>query len=203
MIQGTEGTAKTADGNPLVKRYKNFISNIEWHINTNKPTGTELLNCKEKIEIYKEVVKDIESFAASQSPAAGVWVRCAEKLPTGTVPVVNIKMRQVGKLTISEESAIFSIEYPKTQLVYKFDDAELFNNFIWWQSESSGQEQGQAAEFQLCPKCSGQGRVSKPPGLAAEITHWSGTALDYECDVCNGSKTIARPNFRESLKTNQ
>lgn len=72
-MKGTEGTAKTGTWNPVAERYKKFISNIEWHIYTNKPTGKELVECKEKIEIYNEVVKDIESFAASQSPAAGQY----------------------------------------------------------------------------------------------------------------------------------
>lgn len=44
--------------------------------------------------------------------------------------------------------------------------------------------------YQLCPKCLGQGIVSRPPYIAADIPSWSSTQMSYQCDVCNGSKII-------------
>lgn len=44
--------------------------------------------------------------------------------------------------------------------------------------------------YQKCPKCNGQGTVSKPPWLAGDIDQWSGTATSFPCDVCNGAKII-------------
>lgn len=48
-------------------------------------------------------------------------------------------------------------------------------------------------EWQLCPKCNGQGTVSKPPYLAGDIDHWVSSATSFPCDVCSGAKIIARP----------
>lgn len=44
--------------------------------------------------------------------------------------------------------------------------------------------------WQVCPKCSGQGTVSKPPYLAGDINHWSCSQGQYECNVCNSKKII-------------
>jgi len=48
-------------------------------------------------------------------------------------------------------------------------------------------------EWQLCPKCLGQGTVSRPPGLPADIQEFSSTQINYTCDICTGSKIIQRP----------
>lgn len=48
-------------------------------------------------------------------------------------------------------------------------------------------------EWQLCPKCGGQGTVSKPPYIPGDINQWSSSAMSHVCDVCNGAKTIMRP----------
>lgn len=44
--------------------------------------------------------------------------------------------------------------------------------------------------YQLCPKCNGQGTVSKPPYLAGDTHEWTSTSLSHQCDVCNGAKLI-------------
>ena len=44
--------------------------------------------------------------------------------------------------------------------------------------------------YQSCPKCNGQGTVSKPPHLAGDITQWTSSETSYTCDVCNGAKII-------------
>ena len=45
--------------------------------------------------------------------------------------------------------------------------------------------------WQLCPKCIGQGVTSRPPYIAADVTHWSSTSAVHVCDVCNGAKILA------------
>ncbi len=44
--------------------------------------------------------------------------------------------------------------------------------------------------YQKCPKCDGQGTVSKPPYIAGDVQQWTGTALGFVCDVCEGKKVI-------------
>jgi DnaJ-class molecular chaperone len=44
--------------------------------------------------------------------------------------------------------------------------------------------------YQLCPKCNGQGTVSKPPYIPGDVTNWSSTSATFQCDVCNGQKII-------------
>lgn len=41
-----------------------------------------------------------------------------------------------------------------------------------------------------CPKCDGQGIVSKPPWVAGDVFIWSSTQAAFTCDVCNGAKII-------------
>lgn len=44
---------------------------------------------------------------------------------------------------------------------------------------------------QLCPKCNGQGVVSKPPHIAGDVELWSGTELSYKCNLCDGKMVIS------------
>jgi len=49
--------------------------------------------------------------------------------------------------------------------------------------------------WQLCPKCNGDGhlgRYNAPP--------FASTTITPVCDVCNGAKIFASPNFQSSLK---
>ena len=40
----------------------------------------------------------------------------------------------------------------------------------------------------LCPKCSGQGTVSKPPFVDGDVNNWVDDCCGgYTCKVCNGS----------------
>ena len=45
-------------------------------------------------------------------------------------------------------------------------------------------------KMQLCPKCNGQGIVSKPPWIAGDVFEWSSTSSVFQCDVCRGGKII-------------
>jgi hypothetical protein len=47
-----------------------------------------------------------------------------------------------------------------------------------------------AVPYQLCPKCNGQGQVSKPPYIAGDVHEWSSSSCIFPCDVCNGNKII-------------
>lgn len=48
-------------------------------------------------------------------------------------------------------------------------------------------------EWQLCPKCNGQGTVSKPHHVAGDVNTWTANATSFRCDVCQGAKILARP----------
>ena len=50
--------------------------------------------------------------------------------------------------------------------------------------------------YQLCPKCLGQGIVSRPPYVTPDIKTWesSSTQTSWQCNVCNGTKII--PMFK-------
>ena len=50
--------------------------------------------------------------------------------------------------------------------------------------------------YQLCPKCQGQGIVSKPPYIAGDIDQWTDSSSSHSCDVCNGAKII--PMFQSN-----
>jgi len=45
--------------------------------------------------------------------------------------------------------------------------------------------------FQKCPKCDGQGTVSKPPYIAGDVFEWCSSSGLYQCNVCNGAKIIS------------
>jgi hypothetical protein len=43
----------------------------------------------------------------------------------------------------------------------------------------------------LCPKCGGQGIVTKPPWLPGDVPSWvSHTTAPYKCNLCEGRKFI-------------
>jgi len=44
--------------------------------------------------------------------------------------------------------------------------------------------------YQLCPKCTGQGQVTKPPYTPGDVHEWVSSSIAFQCDVCNGSKII-------------
>lgn len=47
---------------------------------------------------------------------------------------------------------------------------------------------------QLCPKCKGQGIVSRPPWVPADVLTWSVIQTTFQCDVCGGAKIIYVPD---------
>ena len=45
--------------------------------------------------------------------------------------------------------------------------------------------------YQLCPKCNGQGLVSRPPHIPGDVQTWSsGDSSPYQCNVCDGKMII-------------
>lgn len=45
-------------------------------------------------------------------------------------------------------------------------------------------------QWQKCPKCDGQGIVSKPPYIAGNQNTWTSSEISYTCNVCNGKMII-------------
>ena len=54
-------------------------------------------------------------------------------------------------------------------------------------------------KYQLCPKCKGQGVVSRPPWIPADQGTWSASQTSWQCDVCNGAKTLLVPELNVIL----
>jgi len=48
-----------------------------------------------------------------------------------------------------------------------------------------------------CPKCDGQGTVSKPPYVAGDVHQWSSTSAVFPCNVCNGEMVLFVPDEQE------
>lgn len=44
--------------------------------------------------------------------------------------------------------------------------------------------------YQICPKCNGQGIVSKPSWVAGDVNYWTSDVSSYLCDLCGGAKVI-------------
>jgi len=43
----------------LEKKYRQYINNLQWHIDTNKPTGVELEITQRRIKDFQEIVNDL------------------------------------------------------------------------------------------------------------------------------------------------
>lgn len=48
--------------------------------------------------------------------------------------------------------------------------------------------------LQLCPKCNGQGIVSKPPYVPGDVNQWIDTEVSHQCNLCNGEMVIEVDN---------
>ncbi|MCK9543759.1 MAG: hypothetical protein M0R03_17200 [Novosphingobium sp.] len=44
--------------------------------------------------------------------------------------------------------------------------------------------------WQKCPKCDGQGIVSKPPWIAGDQDTWTASQANFTCNLCNGQMVI-------------
>lgn len=58
-------------------------------------------------------------------------------------------------------------------------------------------------EYQLCPKCNGQGQVSRPPYLAGDIDTWTSNQTGYTCNVCHGDGIIIKPIHEPKLESEE
>jgi hypothetical protein len=45
-------------------------------------------------------------------------------------------------------------------------------------------------EIKLCPKCNGQGIVSRPPYVCGDIDTWVSNSTSFTCDLCQGKKIL-------------
>lgn len=46
-------------------------------------------------------------------------------------------------------------------------------------------------QWQKCPKCDGQGTVSRPPYIAGDVNEWTSSETHFECNLCNGKMVIS------------
>lgn len=134
------------------------------------------------IESYKD--KHFESLDEVNSYPGERYQRLFNAINDATPNPIQTQMDDIIKI-IKEDFMTYSTPTPVLQSI-------------------EGKEFG---EWQICPKCNGQGTVSKPPYLAGDITEWSSTEVSFQCDVCNGNKIITKPIFPATLpakdKTNE
>lgn len=51
----------------------------------------------------------------------------------------------------------------------------------------------------VCPKCSGQGVVSKPPYVPGDVDQCSSSSCAFVCDLCNGTKVFITSHYYTEL----
>ena len=86
---------------------------------------------------------------------------------------------------------IFTTEHHIDLVTDNMLTEQLFTDYISSQLEPLVM-QNYTDTWQLCPKCNGQGIVSKPPYIAGDQQTWSSSSAVHTCDVCNGNKIIKR-----------
>jgi len=59
---------------------------------------------------------------------------------------------------------------------------------VWYAEQVNRVNNCNSSIKQLCPKCAGQGIVSRPPHIAADQESWAGTELSYKCNLCDSHK---------------
>lgn len=59
------------------------------------------------------------------------------------------------------------------------------------EAKSYWEQQG-GEEWQKCPKCDGQGTVSKPPYIPGDVNVWTSTSMSHACDICEGKRIIMK-----------
>ena len=54
------------------------------------------------------------------------------------------------------------------------------------------------AEYQLCPKCNGQGTVSLPPWIDGDTDEFLNVDIGgFTCDICEGEGLLIKPEREE------
>lgn len=54
----------------LIDAYKKMFANVEWHIKTNEPKGSDLQICQEKLSHYTDIIQELESLDESKAAIA-------------------------------------------------------------------------------------------------------------------------------------
>lgn len=73
----------------ILKKYKTFVSNIEWHIKTNEPKGDDLKQCELRLDCYNEIVTDLERTPSKpHQEQAADKCRCRDEIKTGHTSVM-------------------------------------------------------------------------------------------------------------------
>jgi DnaJ-class molecular chaperone len=60
------------------------------------------------------------------------------------------------------------------------------------QFEESSFSKQKLIEYQLCPKCNGQGTTSRPPWVPYDQNEWTSSNSSYLCNICNGAGIIPK-----------
>jgi hypothetical protein len=44
----------------LIEKYEKYVANLQWHIKTNKPFGTELTLINQRLRDFSEMLEDLK-----------------------------------------------------------------------------------------------------------------------------------------------
>lgn len=121
------------------------------------------------------------------------WIKASERLPEiGKMKFMRAKGRGmfIGVNSISdgkihESSSLHPLGYDY-DLIEWLDESEPTP--IPASPAKTAEESH--VPFQCCPKCEGQGIVSKPSWIPQGVDQWAASDPHHQCDVCNGKKVI-------------
>ena len=105
---------------------------------------------------------------------------------------LNMEAEQADKYTTMEKAAKKWLEETDTM---QFSEMELLSMFA--ESQLKEAKATKHTPMQKCPKCDGQGIVSKPPWISGDQQTWDSTSVNHQCDVCNGQKIIPMSDLNE------
>jgi len=54
----------------VIRKYEGYISNLEWHIEVNKPPKIEVEKINSQLDYYKEMVSDLKQLQSERKTKA-------------------------------------------------------------------------------------------------------------------------------------
>ena len=99
------------------------------------------------------------------------------------------------ELNIQDEVAKIHHKYGTSELA-NFEIQKLFDRIIESRLTIPNRKM-------LCPKCNGQGTLSKPPEIPGDIHEWTSGSSSFTCNLCNGAMVIPInpiPNRKEVIE---
>ena len=122
----------------LIKKYDTYISNIEWHIKTNKPPEVEIKKLNSQIDHYSEMLNDLKSLLSEQ-PESDIE-KAAEKYFPDEMYAGNVsgkvlrslykelsfefKRQQDSSLDAIEDESVYTLSADEIDLIEHYRQAK-------------------------------------------------------------------------------